>query len=234
MDGYDVFADTYDNVIRKGSPVNELAFNFVIDQLHDIKGKQICDLGCGQGELSRRLTQNGGIVTGIDFSKKLLKLALDYPCSDTINWVEDDAQKLSKIESEKFDIVVSNLMLMDVPDFQKVFQSSYRILKHQGIMIWVITHPCFQSPYSETLEDGSRRIVMYEDQWWKSNGKGTIRGTLGAYHRTLENYINSFISTGFKLKHIRELTISRDIPLEGQQISHYEIPPLLGVIGIKE
>ena len=52
-------------------------------------------------------------------------------------------------------------MLMDGPDFHKVFQSSYRILKPKGIMIWVIMHPCFQSPHSETLEDGSRKITNY-------------------------------------------------------------------------
>ena len=94
-------------------------------------------------------------------------------------------------------------MLMDVPDFHKVFQSSYRILKPKGITIWVIMHPCFQSPHSETLEDGSRKITNYSEQWWKSNGNGTIRGTLGAYHRSLESYINSFISIGFRLKHIK-------------------------------
>ncbi|MBS4178343.1 class I SAM-dependent methyltransferase [Lederbergia citrea] len=234
MVGYDLFATAYDDIIRKGSPLNERCFQFVLNQLQDIEGKKICDLGCGQGELSRRLTKCGSMVTGVDFSQKLLDLAQDYPFSDSIEWIQDDAQYLKKIQSEQFDIVVSNLMLMDVPDFHQVFQSAYRILKNKGIMIWVIMHPCFQSPHSETLEDGSRKITNYTDHWWKSSGNGTIRGTLGAYHRSLENYINSFMSIGFRLKLIKELTIPEEIPLAGRQVSHHEIPPLLGAVGIKE
>lgn len=234
MKGYDLFASTYDDMIRKKSAINEVCYQFVLSELAGAGRKKICDLGCGQGELSRRLAEAGGVVTGIDFSQKLLDIAQNYPSSVSIDWIHDDAQELKKVPSEQFDIVVSNLVLMDVPDFQKVFQSSYRILKHDGIMIWIIMHPCFQSPHSETLEDGARRITNYSEQWWKSNGIGTIRGTLGAYHRPLENYINSFMAAGFRLKLIRELTIPKEIPLEGRQISHHEIPPLFAAIGIKE
>src|SRR5690606_39005882 len=155
MKGYDLFASTYDDMIRKKSAINEACYHFVLNELEGAGRKKICDLGCGQGELSRRLAEAGGVVTGIDFSQKLLDIAQNYPSSVSIDWIHDDAQELKKVPSEQFDIVVSNLVLMDVPDFQKVFQSSYRILKHDGIMIWIIMHPCFQSPHSETLEDGA-------------------------------------------------------------------------------
>lgn len=234
MAGYDTFAKTYDDIIRNRSPINELSFQFILKHIEEIKGQKICDLGCGQGELSYRLLKNGGHVTGIDISQELLEIAQHYPNADAIDWVEDDAQELREILENDYDLVVSSLMLMDLPDFQKAFQSAYRILKTRGKMIWVITHPCFQSPNSETIENGIRVIKSYSEQWWKSNGVGTIRGTLGAYHRPLENYINSFISSGFRLLSIKELTVAKEVPLEGRQRSHYELPPLIGVIGEKE
>lgn len=233
MAGYDAFAETYHHLIRKRLPINELSFQFILKQIGEITGLKICDVGCGQGELSRRLMKNGGLVTGIDISQELLQIAQSYPNADAIHWVQDDARELNSISENEYDFVVSNLMLMDLPDFQKVFRSAHRILKMKGKMIWVITHPCFQAPYSETLENGTRIIKSYSEQWWKSDGKGTIRGTLGAYHRPLENYINSFISTGFHLLSIKELTIPKEVPLEGQQRSHHEIPPLIGVVGEK-
>ncbi|MCJ7839782.1 class I SAM-dependent methyltransferase [Lederbergia sp. NSJ-179] len=233
MAGYDSFADTYDHIIRKRLPINELSFQFILKQIDEIKGRKICDLGCGQGELSRRLIKCGGLVTGVDISQDLLRIARSYPDADAAHWVKDDAQSLQSVSENEYDFVVSSLMLMDLPDFQKVFDSSYRILKPKGKMIWVITHPCFQSPYSETTENGMRIIKKYAEQWWKSEGEGTIRGTLGAYHRPLEKYINSFISTGFRLLAMKELTIPKEVPLEGRQRTHHEIPPLIGVVGVK-
>lgn len=95
--------------------------------------------------------------------------------------------------------------LLSSPDHKAVFNASYRILKPDGIMIWVIMHPCFQSPFSYPMGDGSRKIVQYDEQFWKSQGSGTIRSTLGAYHRPLSSYINDFIGTGFTLLQVDEL-----------------------------
>ena len=44
MAGYDIFAKTYDDIIRKGSPLNELCFQFVLYQVKDVEDKKICDL----------------------------------------------------------------------------------------------------------------------------------------------------------------------------------------------
>jgi hypothetical protein len=78
-------------------------------------------------------------------------------------------------------------------------------LKPDGIMIWVIMHPCFQSPYSHPLGDGSRKVLDYKEQFWKSQGTGTIRSTLGAYHRPLSAYLNDFMEAGFSIIRVDEL-----------------------------
>jgi ubiquinone/menaquinone biosynthesis C-methylase UbiE len=231
---YDHFAKTYDEAIRRKTPIIERSYRFILDQLGAVDDeKRICDLGCGQGELSRRLAEKGAKVTGIDYSKQLLLLAQEYLGSEKVEWIRDDAQRLSKVKSEKFDFVVSNLMLMDVADHEAVFQSAHRILVEKGLMVWVIMHPCFQSPHSETLDDGARKIMNYTAQWWKSAGVGTLRGTLGAHHRPIEQYINTFLAAGFQLKGIKELTVSKEVTLGDKEISHYEIPPLFACIGEK-
>ncbi len=236
---YNDYAKTYDTGIARGAPVIERAYQFVLEQVGDVSGKRICDLGCGQGELSRRVARLGATVTGIDTSSEMLALAQRYEGSESIQWLQDDAQNLRVLAPETVDIAVANLMLTDVQDFRSVFASARRILVPHGWMIWTIMHPCFQSPYSIALDDGGgvrghRRISNYAPQWWKSSRLGTVRGSLGSYHRPLAEYINSFLDAGFRLCHMEEPVIAPEVPLEADQVCHYALPPLMGVTGTKD
>lgn len=204
MAQYDGFAEQYRDMVKKGGP--EASFRYIIQQLtrlDDVRNKSICDVGCGQGELCRRMALAGARVTGVDLSAEQIAIARDEIAG--VRWVQDDAMSLGSLPDESFDFVVSSVMLMDVPDHRDVFRASRRILKPDGIMIWVIMHPCFQSPYSHTLGDGSRKVLDYKEQFWKSQGTGTIRSTLGAYHRPLSAYMNDFMEAGFSIIRVDEL-----------------------------
>ncbi len=239
MEGYDDYAKTYDTGIARGAPVIERAYQLVLEQVGDVAGKRICDLGCGQGALSGRAARLGATVTGIDTSSEMLALAQRYEGSESIQWLQDDAQNLRVLAPETVDIAVANLMLTDVQDFRGVFASAWRTLVPHGWMIWTITHPCFQSPYSVPLDDGSgvlrhRRISDYAPRWWKSVRPGTVRGTVGSHHRPISDYINAFLDAGFRLCYIEEPVIAPEVPLEADQVCHYTLPPLLGVMGRKD
>lgn len=224
MAKYDAFADQYHELTTKRG-VAETSVRYIIDQLEAqaaIAGKTICDIGCGQGELSSRLSAMGAIVTGVDESEGQLRYAMEK--SAGVTWLRDDAMQLSKLPDASFDAVVSSLMLMDVPDHTAVFASAWRVLKAGGIMIWVVMHPCFQSPFSYPLEDGSRRVFQYAPQYWKSHGTGTIRSTLGAYHRPLSAYLNDFQAAGFSF-------IRMDEP--GADAATQSVPPYFCVVGRK-
>lgn len=43
-----------------------------------------------------------------------------------------------------------------------------------------------------------------EEYDWKSHGTGTLRSTLGAYHRPISQYINDFMESGFVIERILE------------------------------
>ena len=120
MSHYDGFAREYDEAVARHSPVIECAYEYILDQLKEVSGHQVCDVGCGQGELARRLARAGARVTGVDLSGELLNLARTRSSTQTIEWVHDDAQSLRALPDNRFDIAVANLMLMDTPEFQKV------------------------------------------------------------------------------------------------------------------
>ncbi|MBP1916712.1 ubiquinone/menaquinone biosynthesis C-methylase UbiE [Lederbergia galactosidilyticus] len=229
MSNYDQWASQYnsivDNEVSQKTGIIETSYQFVLEQLYeyvDPSKIKICDLGCGQGELSFRLSKLGAAVTGIDVSDKLLELARNK--SGAIKWVCDDAMKLKQIADNSFDVAISNLMLMDVPDFQSVFKSAYRVLVPEGIFVCVIMHPCFQSPFSYPLEDGSRNVSSYSAQHWKSKGSGTLRSTLGAYHQPISEYLNKLLESGFSIIHLNE-------PLTKGSTS--SVPSLFGIVAQK-
>ncbi|MGW8821637.1 class I SAM-dependent methyltransferase [Paenibacillus lautus] len=204
MGSYDSYAEQYNGMVNSGGP--EGSYRYILQQLKNLSvlaNLRICDIGCGQGELAYRLSELGAKVTGVDLSENLLVYARNR--TDQVSWVLDDAMSLYKIEDETFDYVVSSVMLMDVPNHKQVFEAAFRILKPNGIMIWVILHPCFQSPFSYPLGDGSRKVIQYNSQFWKSEGVGTIRSTLGAHHRPISQYLNDFLTSGFSLIRVDEL-----------------------------
>ncbi|MBB3128568.1 ubiquinone/menaquinone biosynthesis C-methylase UbiE [Paenibacillus rhizosphaerae] len=225
MGSYDSYAKQYNDMVNSGGP--EGSYRYILQQLHslsDLADLKICDIGCGQGELAYRLSLLGAKVTGVDLSDKLLEYARNR--TNQVSWVHDDAMSLKKLDDEAFDYVVSSVMLMDVPDHKRVYEAAYRILKPNGVMIWVIMHPCFQSPFSQPLGDGSRKIIQYDSQFWKSEGVGTIRSTLGAYHRPLSQYLNDFLTAGFSLIRVDEL--------ERDDNSVDKLPLMFAVIGKKK
>ena len=66
-------AELYDD---KHSFVFEYGENVL--ELLDVKRKErVLDLGCGTGHLTQRIQERGGIVTGIDSSPEMIKLAKD-------------------------------------------------------------------------------------------------------------------------------------------------------------
>ena len=218
---YNAVANFYVEFVRAAlsSPTSVLSVvtEQVVKTLGDVKGLQICDLACGEGHLARRLAERGGNVTGVDVSEGILEQAKQQmPTSLDLHYVQDDAQTLATFLEQSFDIVVSNLALMDIPDFESVFDSCFRVLKPGGTFVFSVLHPCFETPFDadhppiETSRSGgflACRVSRYlEEGYWTSGGEG-VRGRVGAYHRTLSSYLNALLASGFQLSAVHEPTL---------------------------
>jgi ubiquinone/menaquinone biosynthesis C-methylase UbiE len=208
---YDAIAQDYSLFAKKSfanpRSIGGLAIQNLIAQAGDVQGKNLCDLGCGDGHLVNYFSEAGAMVLGLDISEALLALAREqYPKA---SFKQEDAQSLSTISDASFEILVSNFALMDIPDLLAVYQSVWRVLKPGGRFIFTLTHPCFQAPHSETLhEEGKflgRAIRLYRQEGaWKSSYAQGIRGRVGAHHRHISSYLNGLIQTGFSLVHFAE------------------------------
>ena len=206
----------------------------MLPMLGDVRGIRLCDLGCGEGYLSRILARRGALVTGVDISRNLLRHAREHPDDHGISYLLDDAQSLSRVSDASMDAVVCHMALMDIPDLAATLSSVRRILVDHGQFVFTILHPCLFSPFDaenprEDLDEEGRfkavRVSRYglEGKWY-SDGSGMC-GTLGSHHRTLSTYINTLIKSGFQLSEISEPLDSAAEPAERRRESL--VPTLL-------
>lgn len=120
----------------------------IINLVDNVNGKSILDAGCGDGYLSRLLTNLGGEVTGIDVSEKMISIAKEYSISknDKIKYLELSIQSLTALNNCSFDIVIANMVIMDSYDMESMFSELKRVLKPGGELIFSILHPSTFQP----------------------------------------------------------------------------------------
>ncbi|SDZ02686.1 class I SAM-dependent methyltransferase [Bacillus sp. 166amftsu] len=108
----------------------------IIQNIIDVKGKSIIDIGCGGGIYTKELALMGASnVVGFDFSKKMLQAAIENCDSiQNISFIHGDAHHMP-FANETFDIVISRAVVHHLQDVPKFLQEASRILKKNGMLI---------------------------------------------------------------------------------------------------
>jgi SAM-dependent methyltransferase len=203
-----------------------------------LKGARVCDLCCGEGYVGRYLlTQGARDVVGIDLSSELIEVARRRAGAAGLSYRVDDAEALGSVADGEFDIVVSQLAMMDVADHRRMFAAVRRVLVQGGVFVFSVLHPCFEGrpfhvrdapPY--LLDDAGQPIAYAvrryaSEGFWDSGGDG-VRGHMGAHHRTLSTYINDLLAAGFALERLDEPLAGGDAAQKGL---FAEVPTVLVV-----
>lgn len=207
---YDAIADWYDELVRSAPLYEELILPAMLDLAGDVAGLAVLDVACGQGLVSRALARRGASVTGTDISTELLERARRYERDEPlgIRYVHDDAQVLASFPDAAFDGATCGMALMNFDDLDAAAHALRRVLKPGGWFVAALTHPCYQTPASEWIEDerGPARLVRgyFNEGYWESPGSAGVRGKVGEHHRTLSTYINTFASAGLLVERMSE------------------------------
>src|SRR4051794_3912013 len=152
---YDTIAEWYDHWLGAGAVSASLDpyFSAAEALVGDLDGRLVCDLGCGQGRVARRLTERGARVVGIDVSARLLQIARRHE-ADTpgrVSYVRADASRLDCIAPDVFDGIVCYMALMDIEDLGSTVQHVRRVLRPGGWFLFTILHPCYNPGRSGEL-----------------------------------------------------------------------------------
>ncbi len=92
--------------------------------------KRILEIGCGDGEFTRRLIDLQAEIVGIDITPKVIEKAKKEFKKKKVKFVVGNIEKL-KYRSNTFDIVCGISILHHV-DTEKSLQEAYRVLKKDG------------------------------------------------------------------------------------------------------
>ena len=120
-----------------------------------IGGKEVLDLGIGQGQNSIPLSNLGFNVTGVDYSNNCLNICKSN-CSE-LNLIQSDIRTFD-IEKNKYDLILSRCVLhfLHKDDSYKIMKDMKNNLKENGLIylhIFSIDDPKFKkSSSSENFE----------------------------------------------------------------------------------
>ncbi|WP_020652505.1 bifunctional 2-polyprenyl-6-hydroxyphenol methylase/3-demethylubiquinol 3-O-methyltransferase UbiG [Massilia niastensis] len=97
-------------------------------------GKNVIDIGCGGGVLSESMARKGARVTGIDLSKKALKVADLHSLESgvEVRYKLIAAEEMAVQEAGQFDVVTCMEMLEHVPDPASIVQAAADLVKPGG------------------------------------------------------------------------------------------------------
>ncbi|MGJ1286396.1 methyltransferase domain-containing protein [Sphingobacterium spiritivorum] len=107
-------------------------FYDLITPIEKKKGIQAIDLGCGTGELTRKLSDylEDAIVTGIDASPEMLTQTSAFANDKTIFLQRDIKEQLDR--DEKWDLIFSNAVLQWIPDHESLLPAIIRHINPGG------------------------------------------------------------------------------------------------------
>lgn len=210
----------------------------LMDVIGPVMGKEILDLYCGAGSLTRRLAALGANVTAVDNSERLIGIAKEVNSRENlhINYAVAEPTDLSVIGDSVFDDIVCNMGLMMTRDLAGAIAELARMVKLGGRFIFSVVHPCFCMPDACWVRDDVGRVIYravdnyHTEGWWPFEVSDVVRNRTKIKHRTIAGYVNALSSRGFNVRRIIEPRPSPDTLVLKPHLDIYDRLPAVMII----
>ena len=181
----------------------------------DPSGLKILDAGCGNGYLTRELARRGAEVMGVDSSASFISYCRKKEQEEPLgcHFIESSLDEMESLKSQYFDLVISNIVFVDVLDYQGSFKEISRILKPTGRFLWSNVHPIFGRTSNEffrlpfdTQRNEERKYIII-DRYFDSGARSISWSNfepLWQFDRTLSEYSKALRNAGFVIREIVE------------------------------
>ena len=229
--GYDIYRDK----------LNTPAF---LDLLPPVAGLAGLDIGCGEGENTRRLTRLGAQMRAVDIAPTFIRHALASELAEPlgIQFQVADGHALP-FPDGTFDFVTAFMSLMDMPDPARALQEAARVLRPSGFVQFSILHPCFMPPYRRVLRETDGRVHAIEvgryfestdgevETWWFSTVPDEVRNEtkpfqVPRFHRTLSSWIEIVLQAGLEIERLAEPCASEQLAAAEPVLADTRVAPL--------
>jgi len=226
---WDENAPDWIEAVRAGYDVSREYVNNPVffEMLGDIRGRRVLDLGCGEGRNTRLFADRGAKVVAIDTSEALLAAARAEEAREPrgIDYRLASGSDLAIFPDTSFDVVLSTMAPMDLPDYAGCVREAARVLKPDGIFQFSITHPVAQTRLWKWVpDDEGRRLGVIignyfslepsspeqdVSQWFFGAAPPELKARarpfrIPSFFRTLSEYFNTLVRAGFIVERIEE------------------------------
>ncbi|MCU0522325.1 MAG: methyltransferase domain-containing protein [Anaerolineae bacterium] len=207
--GYDVYRDY----------LNTPAFFAMLPGVGGLLG---LDIGCGEGHNTRLLAGRGARVAAIDIAETFVHHARHTEEQEPLGISYHAASAVElPFASSSFDFATGFMSFMDIAETARVFAEAYRVLQPGGFLQFSITHPCYDTPHRRNLRDeaGVTYAIEVGDYFHNLEGEvrewlfsaappevraGLPRFSVPLFTRTLSQWLNLLIESGFVLERVEE------------------------------
>lgn len=215
--------------------IYESLFSNILDLVGDIKNKVILDAGCGEGRLSRLLTEQGGDVYGCDVSSTMIKEAILNESSQPQGikyFTHDLTDPLSG--GRMYDLIIANLVLFNVHDLSSVVANISKVLKPNGEFIFSLLHPCFNTTKGQWYNlryigrEGGKIVFdirkSYKDNSSYKKGFLFLSDEINFYHRPIETYFKTLSANSLMVSDLLEPVLKINQVYDEKTYHHHFLP----------
>jgi SAM-dependent methyltransferase len=215
-DGWETSAQAWiDSMGERGDWGREHVLDPVMnDRVAGGRFRDALDVGCGEGRFCRRLKALGVAATGIDPTPQLLETAKQRDPSG--DYRHGRAEQLA-FDDGSFDLVVSYVTLVDIPDFRTAISEMARVLRPGGSLLIAnltgFTSACIEQGWVKDEEGRHRHYpvdrYLEEFPFWIEWAGIRIRN----WHRPLSAYMSALLKSGLLLSFFSE-----PAPVSGDEV----------------
>ena len=172
---------------------------------HLAGASRVLDVGCGEGQVARRVSNLGAEVVGID--PTVAQLAIARERAGGPHYVRAAAEAVP-LRDGSCDGAVSSLVFEHLDPFEPAVAETARVLAPGGRFLLFLNHPLLQAPGSGWVIDH-----ILDEQYWRVGPylpddvamEEVAPGVdLPFMHRPLSRYVNELAGHGLFIEHAAE------------------------------
>jgi 2-polyprenyl-3-methyl-5-hydroxy-6-metoxy-1,4-benzoquinol methylase len=170
----------------------------------DVRGMDVCDVGCGEGRFCRMLAEMGANVVGVEPTRGLIEEAKALHSGG--QYLEAGAEAIP-VAADTFDLVVCYLVLIDIGDYRAAIHEMARIAKPGGrLLVANLNSFCTTRSRAWIRDDEGQPLHVGVDNYFEERSDVLAWSGIEIvnHHRPFESYVKAFLDAGLRLINFEE------------------------------
>lgn len=190
---YDLLIENGNDPFLDGKELSEYMDKYdgkqFIDLLNLDKSKNVLEIGCGTGRITKKIVNNFSYYTGIDISKKTVFAAKEhFKNYDNISFIHGDF--INYDFNNTYDVIFSTLTFMHFKDKKKVLVKAFNLLNCNGTFVLSI-----DKNNQNFIDTGYSKIKVFPDNPEKIS---KILTSVGFYNLSIKETELAFLISANK------------------------------------